>query len=414
MKFTTCQIFVIVLILCLSFHVSAALPIVKCGVDNLVDTQFELLKGKRVVLVSHAAARCYTGRNTAEEFATSDVLQLIRILSPEHGFFGVASAGETVGNSTLYGVEVHSLYGAKRKPGKVELQDADVVVIDLQDIGVRSYTYISTMTEVLVSCAELNIPVMILDRPNPFGGEIVDGNVPDPSIRSFIARLPTPYLHGMTMGELALMANGEHWLGKNSNNEYLKCDVTVVKCKRWLREMQWENTGLPWYPTSPNIPSVNSVRGYAVTGVMGELGLISIGIGTTSPFTIIGAPEFSLDTVDIAKLRSVGVQLFAAQFVPPSGKYSKQFCSGYHLAFVADSLFRPYLAAMLLIHSVASKVPISPSIAKSNSGQMFVKASGNAQYLQCVINRSQWKCYSDLITQGVESFKTKRIQYLLY
>lgn len=387
---------------------------VKCGIDNLVDTDFELMKGKKVVLVSHAAARCYTGTNTAEVMSKSTSLTLVRILSPEHGFFGVVAAGKHVADDSLYGVEILSLYGAKRKPGPEELRGADVVVIDLQDIGVRSYTYISTMTEVLVACAELGIPVFILDRPNPLGGLTVDGNTPDPTIRSFIARLPTPYVHGMTMGELATMANGEHWLGNNSQGEPLRCDLTVVKCKRWNRSMQWEQTGLPWYPTSPNIPTVHSVRGYAVTGILGELGLLSIGIGTSYPFTTIGAPEFEFPTSSISLVEKFGVSLMKGRFLPAVGKFSKQICTGYHLAFSVDSTFQPYRAAMALVYSTSLLLPVNQSIAKSNGGQMFVKASGSQQFLQCLLNADPWNCYKAKMTEGLDKFKSNRIPYLLY
>lgn len=157
---------------------------VKCGIDNLIDTDFALLKGRRVVLVTHAAARARSGRSTAEEFMLRKDIQLVRILAPEHGYYGVVGAGETVHADTLGGTPVVSLYGALRRPDSSMLSDADVVVIDMQDIGVRSYTYISTMTEVMEACALFARPVVILDRPNPLGGTVVDGNIPDPALRS--------------------------------------------------------------------------------------------------------------------------------------------------------------------------------------------------------------------------------------
>jgi len=192
--------------------VNAALPMhaqVKFGIDNLIDTDFALLRGKRVVLVTHAAARTYRGTTTAEEFLQRKDVSTLRLLAPEHGFYGVVPAGIIVADDTVFRTPVVSLYGKLRRPDRSMITDADVVVVDLQDIGVRSYTYISTMVEVLEACAENSIRCMILDRPNPLGGTLVQGNLPDDELRSFIGRIPIPYVHGMTMGELATMVNGE-------------------------------------------------------------------------------------------------------------------------------------------------------------------------------------------------------------
>ena len=220
--------------------VSASSAQVKFGIDNLIDTEFALLSGKRVVLVSHAAARTARGTSTAEEFAGTSTLRLLRIRTPEHGFYGVVEAGKHVDDDTLLGVPTRSLYGAVRRPDASMISDADVVVIDMQDIGVRSYTFMSTMIEVMDACAEFNIACMILDRPNPLGGMTVSGGVVDDSLRSFIGRLPIAYVHGCTLGELATMANREHWLTANPKRRAQMCSLTVVRCKRWVRSASWE------------------------------------------------------------------------------------------------------------------------------------------------------------------------------
>ena len=200
---------------------------VKFGIDNLIDTDFSLLRGKRVVLVTHAAARTYRGTNTAEEFLQRRDVTTLRLLAPEHGFFGVVPAGVSVADDSVMGTAVVSLYGRLRRPERAMIVDADVVVVDLQDIGVRSYTYISTMVEVLEACAEAGKPCMILDRPNPLGGVLVQGNLPDDELRSFIGRIPIPYIHGMTMGELATMVNEKGWLTPGPTGAARECSLTV-------------------------------------------------------------------------------------------------------------------------------------------------------------------------------------------
>lgn len=382
---------------------------VKTGIDNTIDTDFAMFKGKRIVLVTHAAARASSGKSTADEFLRRTDLTVLRLLAPEHGFYGVVKAGVIVADDSVMGTQVRSLYGQYRRPTKDMISDADMVVLDMQDIGSRSYTYISTMTEVMDACAEYDRPLFILDRPNPLGGVVIDGNLPDSNIKSFIARLPIPYVHGMTMGELATMINGERWLGKT-------CSLTVVRNKRWHRSMRWEDTGLAWYPTSPNIPTVHAARGYAVTGITGELGLCSIGIGTTSPFTVIGTPTFTDDEPLRSRLRQYGVTARYGHFLPTSGKYSNDVCSGFHLSFATDSSFKPFHAALAIVKSLVDRDSTSlPSdIASTNRGSMFTKASGSGRYLWLLRQGASWDKISTICKEGVADFARRRKPYLLY
>ena len=395
-----------------SATVSRAAPIesrVKCGIDNLIDTQFEMFAGKRVVLVTHAAARAQTGRGTADEFFSRSNVNVLRVLTPEHGYYGVITAGATVGNDSLGSVPLISLYGALRRPNKAMIEDADAVVLDLQDIGTRSYTYISTMTEVMDACAEYNKKLIILDRPNPLGGNVVDGSPPDDSMQSFVARIPVPYVHGMTIGELATMITNEGWLSRDVNGRPRKCDLTVVKCKRWQRAMRWEETGLSWYPTSPNIPCIESVRGYPLTGLSGELGFYSIGIGSSTPFAVLGGPEFKADTVLEQRLRSNGVVARFGYFQPMAGKYAKQVCAGYFLSVQSDSTFKPFRAGLVVLYH-GYRNPIEESDRK----RMFNKVIGSTKYLDML---SKGASLSDLYIEadkGKKEFEVKRNRYLLY
>ncbi len=387
---------------------------VKCGIDNLIDTDFALLRGKKVVLVTHAAARTYRGTSTAEEFLQRQDVTTLRLLAPEHGYFGVIGAGKTVVDDTVMGVPVVSLYGPKRRPDKAMLEGADLVVVDMQDIGVRSYTYISTMTEVMEACALWNVRLMILDRPDPLGGNIVDGNLPDDTLRSFIGRLPVPYVHGMTMGELATMANAEGWLTKDSIGIARTCSLTVIRCKRWKRSMTWEETGLRWYATSPNIPTINAVRGYAMTGLLGELGPCSIGMGTASPFTAVGAPDFPRDTLLEIHCKRYGVLASRARFQPHSAKFANTVCEGYYLS--TQRSWKPYHVALTLLWRlrVLRSESFPDTLSQTKHGKMFAKACGSTELVEAIVSGKPLAELERIGRKGVVPFVARRKKYLLY
>ncbi len=404
----------LIITLCVTV-IASAQGTVKCGIDNLIDTEFALLKGKRVVLVTHAAARAHTGRSTLEEFHLRNDVPLIRVLTPEHGFYGIVTAGNTVANDTIDGIPAISLYGALRRPRAAMIADADVVVVDMQDIGTRSYTFISTMVEVMDACAEHNVRVMILDRPNPLGGIVVDGNVPEDTLRSFVGRIPVAYVHGMTMGELATMSNTEGWLGKDTKGLPRQCSLTVVRCKRWTRDMTFENTLLAWYPTSPNIPTLQAVRGYPVTGLLGELGGVYIGIGSPSPFTVVGAPTLRFDTLLMRRLKRYGTTALSARFVPSTGRFAGMVCNGYYLTFDGGARWQPYMSALTLIVALEPYLTANDAIATLNTPQsvMFKKVSGSSA-LQSLLSRGDWDAVEREATRGLAIFIVKRRQYLLY
>lgn len=391
---------------------------VKFGIDNLIDTQFELLANKRIALVSHAAARAIDGRSTAEILARSATVTLTKILTPEHGFYGMVQAGKHVDDDTVFGVPTLSLYGAKRRPDRSMLSDIDVVVIDLQDIGVRSYTYISTMIEVMIACADAAKPVVVLDRPNPWGGRTVDGPVVDPSLASFIGRVPLAYVHGMTIGEIATMANAEGWLQDlkvqpAGQQPTRRCKLTVVKLKRWTRDMRWEDLGRPWYPTSPNIPTAASARAYAVTGLLGELGLANIGIGTSLPFTIVGTPTVSRDSNVVLRCRRNGVHLYDYVFVPPVGRFAKERCHGYVVDVQPSS--RPVAVAMEIIrHVIESRASTDVTSVSNTAIAMFEKAVGIAGLYKALATNASPEAIESMLNQGAATFAEIRSRHLFY
>ncbi|MEY3387103.1 MAG: hypothetical protein RIR53_1914 [Bacteroidota bacterium] len=387
---------------------------IRFGVDILIESDFALIRGKRVILVSHAAAQTYRGTSTAEEFAKTNKVTLVRLLTPEHGFYGVIEAGKSVEDESLFGRPARSLYGAARRPDSTMLADADVVVIDLQDIGVRSYTFMSTMIEVIDACAQFGKECIVLDRPNPLGGQIVSGGTVDDTLRSFIGRLPIPYVHGCTLGELATMANEEHWLTSVPTRRRQRCSLTVIRCKQWKRSDMWERIDRPWYPTSPNIPSVDAIRGYAIAGVIGELGLWSIGMGTNTPFQIIGAPGLVFDTATTGALRRRGLYCARARFKPRSGKFSAETCEGYYLFAQAD--WRPMEALSLLLWEARRQHPLtfSDTLLRTSTGRTLAKVVGRTDIIQALCQGAPLARIDALFRRGHDEFLAIRKKYLLY
>jgi uncharacterized protein YbbC (DUF1343 family) len=208
-------------------------------------------------------------------------VKLAALFTPEHGLDGTELAGKYVASRTdkLTGVIAHSLYGPTRKPTPAMLKGLDVLVYDMQDIGVRSYTYISTMVKCMEAAAEAGLEFMVLDRPNPLGGERVEGPPVEPRWISFVGQLPVPYVHGMTCGELARMLNERQWIGS-------RCKLRVVTMNGWNRSMVWEDTGLRWVKTSPNIPRADSPAYYVATGIVGSLAGLETGVGGKTPFEL--------------------------------------------------------------------------------------------------------------------------------
>jgi uncharacterized protein YbbC (DUF1343 family) len=390
---------------------------IKLGIDVLKEMDFSPVRDQKVALLSNFAGRDNQGELSAKILAKSNYLNLDAILAPEHGFYTTVPAGLVVKDDMLFGVPVKSLYGDKKEPNTKYISQLDAVIIDLQDIGVRSYTYLSTMYNTMYVCALSNTKVIILDRPNPLGGIIVDGNVLDTAFRSFIGMLPIPYIHGCTFGELAYMINEESMLPKH-NGEQLKCDLSIVTMQGWKRWMQWEDTKLAWFPTSPHIPSVNSIRGIAMLGAFGELGIMSIGIGTTLPFQYLGSTSFSKNFIDSLtnEIDFAGVQLNPIIYRPFYGMHSGKDINGYLLKFDIDNSFMPYSAGMELMFNIKNSYPklFEPDSLKSRSIEMFNKATGTDEVFNSFFYQNDLNILRSSISDGVLDYIRFREKYLLY
>ncbi len=267
---------------------------VETGLEVLVQSEFDQLKGKRIGLITNPTGIDRKLKSGIDILFKAPGVKLVALYSPEHGVRGDFSAGELVGKTVdpYTGLPVHSLYGKTRKPTKEMLKDIDVLIYDIQDIGSRSYTFISTLGLAMEAAAENNIPFVVLDRPNPLGGIRMEGAITKPEFTSFVSQFPIPYIHGLTVGELAELLNGEGLL-----KDGIKCDLTVVRMKGWKRTMYFEETGLPWVPSSPHIPHASTPLFYPATGILGELYVISIGVGYTLPFELFAAEWIDADSL---------------------------------------------------------------------------------------------------------------------
>ena len=277
----------------MSLEINAARPVVKPGIEVLRDREFQGLVGKRVGLVTNPSGVDRHLESTVDILYNAPGVSLVALYGPEHGVRGDVYAGGKVTDTKddATGLPVYSLYGSTRKPTQQMLDGIDVMVYDIQDVGARSYTFISTLGLVMEACAAKGIEVMVLDRPNPLGGNKIEGCYVEQPFNSFVSQYRIPYVYGLTVGELAVMINEEGLnRGQLGNQDPVKCKLTVVPMEGWERDMLYEDTGLPWVLPSPNIPFKDTPLYYSAAGICGELyGFMDIGIGYTLPFQVFGA-----------------------------------------------------------------------------------------------------------------------------
>lgn len=264
---------------------------VELGIDRLEKDDFAPLRGKRVGLITNQTGVNSQGVKTRVILRKARGVNLVALFTPEHGLDGTELAGRYVSTrkDALTGLTAYSLYGPTRKPTAQMLKGIDVLVYDLQDIGARSYTYISTMARCMEAAGEAGIEFMVLDRPNPLGGSRVGGPPVDSKLISFVGQIPVPYQHGMTCGELAKMLNEKKWMAA-------RCKLRVIAMKGWHRHMVWSETGLRWVQTSPNIPRADSSAYYVATGIVGSLAGLETGCGGPLPFELCAAPWLNAES----------------------------------------------------------------------------------------------------------------------
>ncbi|HDJ27926.1 MAG TPA: DUF1343 domain-containing protein [Proteobacteria bacterium] len=317
---------------------------ISLGIEQLLKSSAHLLKGKRFAFLTHAAACVRSGSSSLAEIMAAFPGQLQAAWSPQHGFYGVKQANMVPSKDLLdplTGVPVKSLYGDRRQPAPEMFSDIDLVLVDLVDVGCRVYTYLWTLVLVIQSAAEAGVPVMVLDRPNPLGGEKVEGNLMRSENSSFVGLYPLPMRHGMTLGELAGYFNGVYGFG---------CQLTVVPMDGWQRHMFLEETDVFWVPPSPNMPTMNTVLVYPGQ-VLLEGTNLSEGRGTTTPFEIFGAPFIEPERLlaEIDRRVLPGVFLRPTYFSPTFDKWSEKVCGGLQIHVTDRRIFQPYLFSLELL-----------------------------------------------------------------
>ena len=316
------------------------MPPVESGLEVLVRRQRSLLRGQRVALVAHQASIDSRYHHAIPLLREMRGVRLRTLLAPEHGLWGAPQDHIWIDGTRdpATGLPVWSLYGARREPSDAMLENLDAVVIDLQDVGSRYYTFIWTMALVMRACARCGVCVVVLDRPNPLGGAILEGNVADPTFASFVGLYPLAIRHGLTIGEIAGYLNEHHGIG---------CRLTVVPMRGWRRRMLWEDTGLPWVPPSPNMPTLDTALVYP-GGCLIEGTNLSEGRGTTRPFEWIGAPYLDADRYAVAleRERLPGVRFRPARFLPTFHKWAGKLCGGVQIHVTDAARFKPFLTGL--------------------------------------------------------------------
>jgi len=324
---------------------------VEPGLHVLIDERRDLLEGRRLGLLVHQASVNSRLEHAVTLLGNLPRARLACLLAPEHGLWGAPQDHVPIHPEAdpVTGLPVFSLYGARRTPTPAMLRGLDALVIDLQDVGSRYYTFVWTAALAMRACATAAVPVIVLDRPNPLGGELTEGNIADPAFASFVGLYPLAVRHGMTIGELARYLNAEHSIG---------CDLTVVPMRGWRRAMLWEATGLPWVPPSPNMPTPDTARVYP-GGCLIEGTNLSEGRGTTRPFEWVGAPFLDAHAYAdaLTGLRLPGVHFRPARFRPTFHKWARQICGGVQLHVTDAARFKPFLTGLALIAAARSLAP---------------------------------------------------------
>lgn len=378
-------------------------PMVSLGVDVLAREGFSALRGRRVGLITNHTGLDSAGVSTIDLIGNAPEVQLVCLMAPEHGLRGDQDY-ERIPSSrdSKTGLPVFSLYGETREPTTEMLSGLDALVFDIQDVGARFYTYISTLSLAMAAAGQRGIPVVVLDRPNPASGAIVEGPVCDAALRSFVGQHEIPMRHGMTVGELAQLFHGHFGVG---------IPPMVVPCRGWRRRMFWHDTGLPFVGPSPNLRTVDQAIIYPGPCLV-ESSNLSVGRGTEAPFQLVGAPWMDPEKV-LERLPSLpGVRLRSESFVPAAGSgypYAGESCRGIHIA-LSD---RPaYRAAPLGLGLAVAIRDTCEEFTMSVAG--FARLCGRQAIVDAYFARAGFDTLMELAQEGISAFMEVRSPLLLY
>ena len=381
------------------------------GIDVLAARDFDILAGKRIGLITNQTGRSRDGRSTIDMLSKAPGVRLVALLSPEHGIRGIEDEKVSSGFDAGTGLPVHSLYGKTCRPTPEMLKGVDLLLFDIQDIGTRFYTYIGTLSLAMRAARLANIPFVVLDRPNPIGGLVVSGAIPNSSLPekssgcgAITSIHPIPTRHGMTMGELAQLFNAEFGIG---------CKLTVIPMHGWMREMYLDETGLAWVDTSPSMRSLDAALLYPGLGVL-ESTSISVGRGTERPFQRYGAPWVDAGAVvaNLAQRKIQGLSFAPCTFIPeaPGHQYKGKICFGVSVTVTERENLDPVLIGLHLVQAFYETHPgrfrpYGGFATMVGDREAWVLLTGKGTAPKVVMAR--WE-------KDLEQFRKVRARYLLY
>ena len=375
------------------------------GIEVLLKEEKNVLSGKKVGLITNPTGIDSKLTSIVDLLHDDPDINLTALFGPEHGVRGDAQAGASVEYyiDEKTGLPVYSLYGKTKKPTPEMLKDVEVLVFDIQDVGTRYYTYIYTMAYAMEAAKENDIPFIVLDRPNPQGGESVDGPVLEPEFSSFVGLYPIPLKHGMTVGELATLFNKEFKIG---------ADLKVIKMKGWKRDMDYDDTGLPFVLPSPNMPTVSTTFVYPATGLI-EGTNVSEGRGTTKPFELIGAPYINGDELagKLNELRLPGVKFRAASFTPTFSKHAGKLSHGVEIYITDREEFKAVPTGLHIIKTIQDLYPDDFEFLAAKNFNLLI---GNGWVMSRIEEGSSVNEIMKEYQEKQDAFKKVRKNYLLY
>lgn len=397
------------------FGQTAAPRLVKTGDELLFEKHHDIIKGKRVGLITNHTAVLSNGMHLADALSADKEVKLAALFGPEHGIRGDAPDGKTIqhGVDPKTGAPVYSLYGAITKPTDEMLRDIDVLIYDIQDVGARFYTFISTLFLAEEAAAEHGIPFVVLDRPNPIGGERVEGPVRDDSLKSFVGWAPIPVAHGMTVGELATMANELGWL-----KDGIKANLTVVRMEGWDRNLWFDETNLRWIKPSPNMPTLRTATVYPGTCFI-EGTNVSEGRGSPKPFEYLGAPWIQPDSLarELNGYGLAGVKFAPVDFTPVNielvttdPKYKKQLCHGVYVDVTDRKIFEPVKTGVAILIGLHKLFPTEFRFRE----RWINRLTGTPRVRDMILEGRSLPEVVSLWKEDVERFEAARAKSLLY
>jgi uncharacterized protein YbbC (DUF1343 family) len=373
---------------------------IRLGIDNFEAKSAGPLRDKRVGLITNQTGVDSNGKRTIDMLARHEGIKLVAIFSPEHGIEGHADAPVANSTDVATRVPIYSLYGETRRPTDAMLKGIDVLMFDIQDAGVRFYTYVTTMAYCMEEAAKHGITFVVLDRPNPLGGELIEGPMLDRQQLSFVGYFPMPAVYGMTMGELAQMFNGENRIG---------ADLHVITLTNWRRNETYDQTGLKWIPPSPNLRTLNAVFLYPGIEIL-QAGSVSVGRGTDTPFEKIGAPwiQGAELAAELNRRAVPGVKFQTAVFTPDDGLYKGEYCQGVSITITDRAALDSMRMGLEIAEALRRLYPKQFQLEKIN------ELLGSQATLEQLKRGEAPVRIEESWREDLDKFRRFRLRYLLY